>query len=182
MLKILQKNDPILRKVAKEAPLKELDTPKFKHLLDEMQKTLEACDDGVALAAPQVGESFRIFVVSPRAFLIEEEEGELEGHKNKKKEISNLIYINPEITKRSSKKVTLDEGCLSVRHVFGKIKRHEKVTITAYDEKGAKFTRGASGLLAEIFQHETDHLNGVLFIDSATDLIEVAHNKDGGTK
>ncbi len=64
----------------------------------------------------------------------------------------------------------LTEGCLSVTKIYGTIKRFEKVKVEAYDEKGKKFTRGASGLFSQVIQHETDHLNGFLFIDKATNL------------
>ena len=66
----------------------------------------------------------------------------------------------------------MPEGCLSVRPLYGKTFRSTKATITAYNKNGKKFTRGASGLLAQIFQHETDHLNGILFIDHAKDIKE----------
>ncbi|MDO8493217.1 MAG: peptide deformylase [bacterium] len=174
MAEILQKEDPVLRKTAKEVSLEDIGSKKIDKILAEMTGTLESCEDGVALAAPQIGESIRVFVVSPRAFQISRNEEVKDGLK---KEADKLIYINPVITKRSVRKVTLDEGCLSVRHIFGKIKRHQKVTIEAYDENGQKFIRGASGLLAEIFQHETDHLNGILFIDSAEDLIKMMEKK-----
>ncbi len=61
----------------------------------------------------------------------------------------------------------LEEGCLSVRYLYGKVSRGKKATVVAYDEKGQKFERGGTGLLAQIFQHEVDHLNGILFIDKA---------------
>lgn len=64
----------------------------------------------------------------------------------------------------------MQEGCLSVRGKWGKVARAEKVTLKALDEKGETFSRGASGLLAQIFQHEMDHLNGILYIDKATDI------------
>ena len=67
----------------------------------------------------------------------------------------------------------VDEGCLSVRWLYGKVERAEKITVRAYDENGKPFTMGASGLLAQAFQHEIDHLNGILFIDKATDLKEM---------
>lgn len=173
MAKIVQKEDPILRKVAKEVPLEDIGKDKLNKVIAEMALTLDKCEDGVALAAPQIGESLRIFIVSPKAFSLGQEEQAEPTELKEKKESNKLVYINPVIVKKSVKKVTLDEGCLSVRNIFGKIKRHEKVTVSAYDELGNKFSRGATGLLAEIFQHETDHLNGILFIDSAKDLIRV---------
>ncbi len=71
----------------------------------------------------------------------------------------------------------LDEGCLSVRFLYGKIKRSEKATVTAYDETGKKFSYSGTGLMAQIFQHETDHLNGILFIDTAKDVEELTPEK-----
>ncbi|MBI3888666.1 peptide deformylase [Candidatus Nomurabacteria bacterium] len=82
------------------------------------------------------------------------------------------MFINPKISKLSRDKVWVPEGCLSVRWLYGKTYRSTKATIAAYNENGKKFTRGASGLLAQIFQHETDHLNGILFIDHAIDIKE----------
>ena len=76
-----------------------------------------------------------------------------------------MIFINPKILKTSQKKVFLKEGCLSLTGIYKEIWRKEKALIEAYDENGKKFRRGASGLLAEIIQHEIDHLNGILFID-----------------
>lgn len=176
MSRIVQKEDPILRELAKEVPLEDINTEKIKKITTEMASALEKCEDGVALAAPQIGESLRIFVVSPRAFAVQQDQ-KSEVDIKSKREADKLIYINPVITRRSSKKVTLDEGCLSVRNIFGKIKRHEKVSLRAYDENGNKFQRGATGLLSEIFQHETDHLNGILFTDSASDLVKVENKQ-----
>jgi peptide deformylase len=84
----------------------------------------------------------------------------------------DLVFINPVISKLSREKHEVPEGCLSVRWLYGKTIRSKKVTVTAYDENGKKFIRGASGLLAQIFQHETDHLKGILFIDYAKDIKE----------
>ena len=98
-----------------------------------------------------------------------------EEEKNK---FSDVVYINPEIKKLSRTKTRVDEGCLSVRYLYGKVERSEKATVTAYDENGHKFTRGGSGLLAQIFQHEIDHLNGILFIDKADDIVEILPKND----
>lgn len=160
MKEILQKGAPELREPSREVSEPEISSPEMKKCLEDMFLLLNNIPDGVALAAPQVGINKRFFVVAPRAFGEELPENE------------HLVYINPKITKKSSKKNIYDEGCLSVRGVYGKIKRAANVTVSATDENGVKFTRGAGGLLAEIFQHEIDHLDGILFIDSATDLRE----------
>ena len=83
-----------------------------------------------------------------------------------------LVFINPKITKASKKKAIVQEGCLSVRWIYGKTERATNVTIEAYDENGNKFSYGASSLIAHIFQHEMDHLDGVLFTDIGFDFEE----------
>jgi peptide deformylase len=166
---IVQIKDPVLRKIAREILPEEIGSAKINRIIERMKKAMDASYDGVAIAAPQIGESLRMFMVSPKAFISPEKEITDEEIKKYK----HLVFINPKITKLSSKTVQLDEGCLSVRGIFGKIRRSEKATIEAVDENGKKISRGASGLLAEIFQHEVDHLNGILFIDKATDLYEM---------
>ncbi len=71
----------------------------------------------------------------------------------------------------------MPEGCLSVRWFYGEVERSTNATIEAYDENAKKFTRGAGGLLAQIFQHETDHLNGILFIDKAKNIVDMPPEK-----
>jgi len=83
-----------------------------------------------------------------------------------------LVFINPKIFKLSREKDWVPEGCLSVRWLYGKTYRSKKATVEAYDKNGKKFKMGGSGLLAQIFQHETDHLNGILFTDHAKDIKE----------
>ena len=96
-----------------------------------------------------------------------------EQKKDINKKYGHLVFINPVVTKISKDKAWLEEGCLSVRYKYGKIERAVKATVAALDENGKKFTRGGSGLLAQIFQHETDHLEGVLFIDKAIDVKDI---------
>ena len=155
-------------------------TIKIKKILKEMSGALKSQEDGVAIAAPQIGYLLRIFIVSGKIFA-------KDFGKNKKvptpegvgiptasvgKIPKDLVFINPKISKLSREKEWVPEGCLSVRPLYGKTFRSKKAIIIAYDENGKKFTRGASGLLAQIFQHETDHLNGILFIDHAKDIKE----------
>jgi peptide deformylase len=174
MITIVQKEDPVLRGVAQAVGLKEFGTPGLKKILKDMADAMEKEEDGVAIAAPQIGVPLRIFVVSHRAFeFMDSEEKEYDeetgthpdGHEKVKR--SNMIFINPVITKLSRKKRWMPEGCLSVRWLYGEVARSEKATVRAYDENGKAFTWGGSGLLAQVFQHETDHLNGALFIDTA---------------
>jgi peptide deformylase len=175
-IKIIQKDGPVLRKTASIVEPSEITSSKIQKIITDMKTALTEQDDGVAIAAPQINIPLRIFVVSKKADLI------MKGIENLPKEemnkLNDPVYINPEIKKIAKTKVTLDEGCLSVRYLYGKVKRAEKITISAYDEKGKKFTKGASGLLAQIFQHEIDHLNGILFTDKADDIVEVLPQND----
>lgn len=178
---IVQKENKILRKVAKEVPIEKIKSRKVETIIRRMQKALEGQEDGVAIAAPQIGENLRIFVLSKKIFEIMDEEKMKSASKRQKldiaqkdpKEYKDLIFVNPEIIKTSKKKTVLEEGCLSVRWLYGKVQRSEKTLVKAYDENGRPFTMGGSGLLSQAFQHEIDHLDGILFIDKATDLKEV---------
>lgn len=175
MTTIVQTGDKVLRETAKEIALAEIKTPKIKGLLEKMKKALSAAADGVALAAPQVGASLQIFIVykiytDPKIMKKMIEKEKTTGKKLSPAEFGFDVFINPKILKISKKKQAVKEGCLSVIGVFGTMARAEKVTLEAYNEKGEKFTRGASDLLAQIFQHEMDHLNGVLFTDTAENL------------
>ena len=178
--KILQKNEKVLRKIAEEIPVHEIKTAKIKKVLKEMSEALVSQNDGVAIAAPQIGYSLRIFVVSGKIFaknFTKKKEEELLLNENnivprleEHEPEEDLVFINPKISKLSREKEWMPEGCLSVRPLYGKTFRSKKVMLTAYDKNSKKFTRGASGLLAQIFQHETDHLNGILFIDHAKEI------------
>lgn len=168
---IVQKDAPVLRKLAKNVPSEDITSPKIQKIIQEMKDALASQDDGVAIAAPQIGYDLRIFVVSGKTFAI------MNGEDEKVVKYPDVVFINPVLSKLSRKKVWMEEGCLSVRKVYGKVRRSEKATVTAYDQTGKKITRGASGLLAQIFQHETDHLDGVLFIDKAKELEEIDINK-----
>jgi peptide deformylase len=96
-----------------------------------------------------------------------------ESVNEEKFEPKDLVFINPQILKKSREQELMEEGCLSVRWLYGQVKRAKKVLVKAYDETGKPFTFGGSGLMAQIFQHEIDHLDGVLFIDKARGLKEM---------
>lgn len=171
MIKIVQNGNPVLRKVAKEVPLSHITKPKIQKVINDMKAALHSQDDGVAIAAPQIGESYRIFVVSGRIFEDDFIRGKAPTEKTKKNH-KDLVFINPVFKKISKDRKLMAEGCLSVRPLYGKVRRATKATMEAYNEEGEKFEKQASGLLAHIFQHETDHLDGILFIDKARDVHE----------
>lgn len=172
MLEIVQSENPVLRKIAKDVPISSITKPKIKKILSDMSEALNSQYDGVAIAAPQIGISLRIFVVSGKVFDEDFVRGKAPSKIDTYTKIRhpNLVFINPIIKKISKDRKLMDEGCLSVRPVYGKVRRATKVTVEAYNEKGVKFTINGSGLIAHIFQHETDHLEGILFIDKAKDL------------
>ncbi|MHB1316250.1 MAG: peptide deformylase [Minisyncoccota bacterium] len=169
MTQIIQRDNPTLRKIAEPVKDADIGSVRIKKVIENMITALESQDDGVAIAAPQIDQSYRIFVVSKKVFEI------TRRHRNKTG--NHMIFINPVITKLSKDKKHLEEGCLSVRYLYGKVSRSHKATIQAIDENGIKFNMGASGLLAQIFQHEVDHLDGILFIDKAKNLEEIIPEK-----
>lgn len=170
---IVKRDNAVLRLVAQDVPLSEIASEKIQTCIHDMKAALAEQEDGAALAAPQIGVSARIFVISEQLF------GDNPQSENASKD-PHFVFINPELIKLSRKKTLMDEGCLSVRGEYGTVSRHLRATITAYDEEGKKFVRGASGLLAQVFQHETDHLNGILFIDKAQELWKVRMKKKKG--
>ncbi len=168
MVTIVQKENPVLRQIAKPVTSDMFGTPELKKIVKDMKSALDAQDDGVAIAAPQIGVSLRIFVVSEKIFdMLYPEKMDTDEPRQ------DLVFINPEIVKISKEREEMEEGCLSVRYLYGRIERAKKAKVRALNEKGKVFEMGGSGLLAQIFQHETDHLDGKLFIDNAIDVHDV---------
>ena len=162
---IIQQGDSVLHTIAKDIPISNISTPKIQKYINSMSEALAKEQDGVALAAPQIGIPLRIFVIAPNIVSKKKNISSAPVSMEKQKKKENLVYINPRVIKHSRKKVWVEEGCLSVRWYYGETERYERLTVEAYDEHGKKFTRGAGGLSAQIIQHEIDHLNGTLFID-----------------
>ena len=160
---IVLKGEKILKKLCVEVPKKMFGTAELKDIIARMSASLRTTEHGMAIAANQIGLPYRIFLV--RGFV-------LEG-KERSDEDADRAFINPKIVKLSRKKELMDEACLSVPGYHGSIKRALQATVRAYDEEGIRFDRGASGLLAQIFQHECDHLEGILYIDKAVEVTEV---------
>lgn len=151
---IREVGDPLLRK--KSRPFETVDD-KAKELLQDLFDTLKTTEDGVGLAAPQVGVLRRAIVID-----LSMEEDNPQGP---------FKLINPVITKQSGEQVCR-EGCLSVPGKLGDVTRPNKVTVEALDENGKKVKIKAEGLLAVVLSHEIDHLDGVLFIDKATEIYD----------
>jgi len=145
---IVKEGDEILREKAKPVP--KINSNILK-LLDNMQETMRNAN-GVGLAAPQVGVPKRVIIVDLDEELIE--------------------LINPEII-NSEGSQTDEEACLSIPGIKGTVPRHEKIVLTGLNRHGEMIEVEAEGLLARVFQHEVDHLDGVLFIDIASDIKKI---------
>lgn len=152
--------DKVLRAKAQEIP--EL-TDEIKQFIKDLTYTMYE-EDGVGLAAPQVGKSWRIFVVDPYWYR--------EGHGKDPK-----VFINPVLKNFSGEEVG-EEGCLSVPGIYGKVPRAEKIVIEGLDENFQKVSIEATGFFARSLQHEFDHLEGILFIDKIPPLQRIMMNKN----
>ena len=171
--------NPTLREIAHDVALDDIGSDRVKKLVREMKALLSNEEYGVALAAPQGGERLRLFIVSGRALARdarntpdEQKDDEVSPHREEAPAVADQVYINPVMSKMSRVRKGKHEGCLSIRGKWGMVSRAEKATVRAYDEAGQLFTRGASGFLAHVFQHEMDHLDGILYTDKATKIYD----------
>ncbi len=168
----------VLRKRADAVLPEEIPSAKIQRLISDMKETLAAAPDGVGLAAPQVGASVRIFLVSDEAQAIDAAAAARDGEAAPDaKKWKHAVFINPMVRKRSQAKRTLAEGCLSVPGKFGEVARAEKVYLKWYDGEGRKHARGFTKFFARVIQHEMDHLDGMLIVDRAKKLFPVAIDK-----
>ena len=152
LLQIRRFGDPVLREKCKRVPSI---SKSIQTLIDDMIETMVE-NYGAGLAAPQVGKILRLIVV-------------------RTEEIEPFALINPEIVKKSGERM-VDEGCLSYPGYRGEIKRAESVTVKGLDRDGKAIRIKATDFLAQVLEHEIDHLNGVLYIDlleSEDDLYEI---------
>ena len=147
------KENKILRTRSKEVA--DIKSPEIQGFISDMQTTLQVTKNGIALAAPQAGKNIRIFVVLNEFGL------------------NQTVFINPQILQISEDKKLLDEACLSLPCIAGKILRATSLKIQAQNQNGRVFKVRVTGLAAQVFQHEIDHLDGVLFIDKAENIINI---------
>jgi len=157
MAKLVSENHPALHAIAEEVTAEEIENGTLTKLIKDMRSALKTYDiEGfiaVAIAAPQIGISKRVFLISDQS--------------KDRDALPSMVAVNPKIIKLSKKTHTVGEGCLSIPEYYGLVKRHKNVTLQAQDENGEIFERGAGNLLAQIIQHEYDHLDGILFTDRA---------------
>lgn len=142
-----------LRKRSVEVDPKEITTPEFQAWLDDLVATMYVAD-GVGIAAPQTGKNVRVFVAVD--------------------DKTPHILINPVLKKKSFRRVDGEEGCLSVPGKYGIVSRHRSVRMEALDREGNQVTFNVKGFFARVLQHELDHLDGVLFIDRAKKVVDIA--------
>jgi len=138
-------------------------TPEIKQLIADMFETMYA-NKGVGLAAQQVGRALQLTVIDVRGITDRPSTVELKGESGDVETVMPLVLINPEITP-AGKPVIGPEGCLSFPEIYAQVSRLESVDVKALDKAGKPISFRCGGLLARAVQHETDHLNGILFID-----------------
>ena len=159
-MRVYEFGETILRQRSRALTHAEIISKDTQQLVVDMRDLLLRYNAGVAIAAPQVGIDAQVVVVAVRPT---EHRPQVENF--------DLVMINPEITETFGKRGQIWEGCLSTggNGLFGKTLRYRKVKVKYYDEAGAVHTQTFDGLMAQIAQHEVDHLNGLLFVDRVKD-------------
>lgn len=152
----IQTEDKTTNKIlrARSQEVIDIADPEVQQFITDMQETLARTENGVGLAAPQVGRNLRIFIASPEL------------------KLNQTVFINPVITKISHEKERMEEGCLSLPGQYGAITRAAMVKVEAYNERGRKFKLKGEGLIAQLIQHEIGHLDGALFKDTAEKMFD----------
>ncbi|HET8581035.1 MAG TPA: peptide deformylase [Candidatus Paceibacterota bacterium] len=176
MRTLVPPDHPALHQKAQPIPREKIGSAEIRGLIADMKAILAAERLGVAIAAPQVGEPLALFVVAGKVFEAPAEEAD-DGGSDAAPEPAepmrpDAVFINPEILKLSRRRQDMHEGCLTLPGLWGMVPRAERVRLRYLDEHGGEQVRGAGGLLAHVFQHETDHLEGILYVEKAHDLYE----------
>jgi len=166
ILPIVAYGDAVLKKEAEEI---DADFPGLKQLISDMYETMYAAS-GVGLAAPQIGQSIRLFIVDGSPFADDEEEGEEPDPKAAGIENFKKVFINPVIEEEEGEEWGFHEGCLSIPKIREEVFRKEKVHISYYDEQFNFHEEVFEGYAARIIQHEYDHVDGILFTDHLSPL------------
>lgn len=163
VLPIVAYGDPVLRKVGKEI---DKEYPQLEKLIADMKETMYNAS-GVGLAAPQIGKAIRLFLVDASPFA---EDDDLSAEEQAFLKDFNRVFINPKIVKEEGDEWAFNEGCLSIPDVREDVWRQETITIEYVDENFKPHTEVLSGLAARVFQHEYDHIEGILFTDKLSSL------------
>jgi len=164
ILKVLQTGEDILRRKAKKLTVSQIKSEETQRLIDLMIATLRD-KPGVGLAAPQVGESVQIVIIEDKKKYLESISNDLLKAQHRIP-VPLTVIINPVLTVESEKDELFFEGCLSVEGYMAITPRARNVRVTGLDREGKPMTLKAEGWLARILQHEIDHLNGSLYVDT----------------
>jgi peptide deformylase len=162
ILKVARLGHPVLRTKAAPVPPADITSTPIQQLIDDMFETM-AEYSGIGLAAPQVHESVRIFVAGVK-------EADLVTPMTDEVDMPLIALVNPEIQPMGPEVESGWEGCLSIPDIRGKVPRARTVRVRALDRRGRKIEFVADGLPARVVQHETDHLDGVVFFDRMASL------------
>jgi len=163
ILPIVAYGDPVLRKKSEEISK---EYPNLQELIANMKETMYNAS-GVGLAAPQIGKAIRLFIIDASPFA---DDDALTKEENEVLKNFNRVFINPKIIKEEGDEWSFNEGCLSIPEIREDVWRQPTITIEYQDEQFEKHTEILSGLAARIFQHEYDHIEGVLFTDRISSL------------
>ena len=163
ILPIVAYGDPVLRKVAVDI---DASYPDLQKLITNMRETMYNAS-GVGLAAPQIGKSIRLFLIDASPFA---EDKDLSNEDKETLKTFNKVFINAKILEEEGDGWAFNEGCLSIPDVREDVFRQPKITIAYFDEKFEKHTEILEGLAARVFQHEYDHIEGILFTDKLSSL------------
>jgi len=163
ILPIIAYGDPVLRKVGIDI---DKDYPDLDILIENMKETMVNAS-GVGLAAPQIGKAIRLFIINATPF---SEDDELEEEERTFLATFDKVFINAKILKEEGDEWAFNEGCLSIPDINEDVFRQEKITVEYLDENFEKHTEVFDGLAARVFQHEYDHIEGILFTDKISSL------------
>jgi peptide deformylase len=166
ILKVARMGHPVLRARAQPVPLGEIGSPRIQRLIDDMFETMREYS-GIGLAAPQVHEPLRLFVAGLRS-------ADVGAEMTDDGEMPLVTVINPRITLAGEPTHPGWEGCLSIPDIRGLVPRASEIRVQAYDRTGKTLALTARGLPARVIQHETDHLDGILFLDRMPTLESLA--------
>ena len=163
ILPIVAYGDPVLRKVAVAI---DAEFPDLEKLITNMKETMYNAS-GVGLAAPQIGKAIRLFLIDASPFA---EDDNLSEEERTVLKSFNRVFINPKILEEEGEEWIFNEGCLSIPDVREDVSRQPKITIEYQDENFTIHTETLEGLAARVFQHEYDHIEGILFTDKLSTL------------
>jgi len=165
---VLTIGNPLLRLVARDVEPEEIHSPAFRALIEDMVETMHR-EQGIGIAAPQIGESVQAAIIEIDSESLRYPDQEPFGMR---------VFINPRVTVLDAEEQGFWEGCLSVPNLRGFVERPRRIRVDYLDMDGRSRAIEAEGFLATVFQHELDHLQGVLYVDRVRDMTKLATIED----